>query len=110
MSFVMASAEDRIDQALAIGALEQAHELVASAEQQQPVNPAIQHRFGLVLLRLNRPHEAFAKFSQAIRLNPLSVDTRLALAQAYVAMNDGWSAAAWVSDACRVQPGNPALW
>jgi tetratricopeptide (TPR) repeat protein len=110
MSFVVASLEDRIDQALAVGALQEALQLVANAEQQQPQNPQIQHRFGQVLLRLNRAHEAFAKFSHAIRLNPLSVDTRLALAQAYLAMNDGWSAAAWVSDACRVAPNTPQLW
>ncbi|MBC7378830.1 MAG: tetratricopeptide repeat protein [Burkholderiaceae bacterium] len=110
MSFVVASLEDRIDQALAMGAMEQALQLVASAEQQQPNNPAVQHRYGVVLLRLNRAHEAFAKFSAAIRMNPLSVDTRMALAQAYMAMNDGWSAAAWVSDACRVAPNNPAVW
>lgn len=110
MSFVVASLEDRIDQALSMGALEQALQLVANAEQQQPQNAGIQHRFGVVLMRLNRAHEAFAKFSGAIRLNPLSVDTRMALAQSYMAMNDGWSAAAWVSDACRVAPNNPAVW
>ena len=53
-----------------MGAMEQALQLVASAEQQQPNNPAIQHRYGVVLLRLNRAHEAFAKFSAAIRMNP----------------------------------------
>ena len=110
MSYVVASPEDQIDQALAVGALQEALQMVTSAEQQQPHNAAIQHRFGLVLLRLNRAHEAFAKFSQAIRLNPLSTETRMALAQAYLNMNDGWSAAAWVSDACRVAPNNPALW
>jgi tetratricopeptide (TPR) repeat protein len=110
MSFVVASLADRIDQALSVGALHEALQLVTSAEQQEPQSPYIQHRFGLVLMRLSRAHEAFAKFSNAIRLNPLAVDTRLALAHAYVAMNDGWSAAAWISDACRVAPNSPALW
>jgi tetratricopeptide (TPR) repeat protein len=110
MSFVVASLEDRIDQAIALGALEQALQLVVSAEQQQPGNAAIQHRYGLVLIRMNRAHEAFAKFSQALRLNPTSVEIRMSLAQAYLTMNDGWSAAAWVSDACRVAPSNPIVW
>lgn len=110
MSYVVSSPEQQIDHALQIGALQEALQLVASAEQQQPSNAAIAHRFGIVLLRLNRPHEAFGKFSNALRLNPLAVDTRLAIAQAYLAMNDGWSASAWVSDACRVAPNHPPLW
>jgi tetratricopeptide (TPR) repeat protein len=110
MSFVVSSPEDQIDQALNVGALQEALQMVDSAQQQQPGNAGIWHRYGLVLMRLNRAHEAFAKFSQAIRLNPLATDTRIALAQAYLNMNDGWSAAAWVSDACRVSPNNPALW
>jgi tetratricopeptide (TPR) repeat protein len=110
MSYVVTTPEQQIDQALNVGALQEALQLVASAEQQQPGNPAIAHRFGITLLRLNRPHEAFGKFSNALRLNPLAVDTRLAIAQAYLAMNDGWSASAWVSDACRVAPNHPPLW
>ena len=110
MSFVVASPEDQIDQAINMGAFQEALQLVVNAEQQQPANAGIQHRFGLVLMRLNRAHEAFAKFSNAIRLNPLSTETRMALAQAYLNMNDGWSAAAWVSDACRVAPNTPGLW
>lgn len=110
MSFVVASPEEQIDHALAVGAVQEALQLVASAEQMQPHNAGLQHRFGLVLLRLNRAHEAFAKFTQALVLNPLAVDTRLAIAQAYLNMNDGWTAAAWVSDACRVAPNNPAQW
>lgn len=110
MSYVVSTPEQQIDHALQIGAMQEALQLVSSAEQQQPNNPAIAHRFGVVLLGLNRPHEAFGKFSNALRLNPLAVDTRLAIAQAYLAMNDGWSASAWVSDACRVAPNHPPLW
>lgn len=111
MSFVVASSlADRIDQALAMGAVQEALQLVEHAEKQQPADPAIQHRYGVVLMRAGRSHEAFARFSNAIRLNPLAIDTRLALANAYATMNDGWSAAAWVSDACRVAPGTPQLW
>jgi tetratricopeptide (TPR) repeat protein len=110
MSYVVTSPEEQIDQALQMGALQEALQLVASCEQQQPGNPGIAHRFGLILLRLNRPHEAFGKFNNALRLNPLAVDTRLAIAQAYLAMNDGWSACAWVSDACRVAPNHVPLW
>ncbi|MBK8070696.1 MAG: tetratricopeptide repeat protein [Ramlibacter sp.] len=110
MSFVVASPEAQIDQALSVGALQEALQIALGAEQQQPANAALQHRLGVILLRLNRAHEAFAKFSNAIRLNPLSVDTRVALAQAYLALNDGWSATAWLSDACRVAPQNTHLW
>lgn len=110
MSYNVTTPEQQIDHALSAGALQEALQLVTNAEQQQPHNPAIAHRFGVVLLRANRPHEAFGKFSNALRLNPLAVDTRLAIAQAYLAMNDGWSASAWVSDACRVAPNHPPLW
>ena len=110
MPHVTATAEQQIDHALNVGALQEALQLVTSSELRLPNNPAIAHRHGLVLLALNRPHEAFGKFSTALRMNPLAVDTRLAIAQAYLAMNDGWSASAWVSDACRVTPNHPPLW
>lgn len=110
MSYVVTTPEQQIDHALNAGAFQEALQLVSSAEQQQPNNPGLAHRYGITLLRLNRPHEAFGKFSNALRLNPLAVDTRLAIAQAYLAMNDGWSASAWVSDACRVAPNHPPLW
>jgi tetratricopeptide (TPR) repeat protein len=110
MSYVVASPEDQIDQALTMGALEQALQLVTNAEQMQPHHSGIAHRFGVVLLRLNRAHEAFGKFTAALRLNPMAIDTRLALAETYLALGDGWSAAAWLSDACRVAPNSPALW
>ncbi|MET0311278.1 MAG: tetratricopeptide repeat protein, partial [Burkholderiaceae bacterium] len=110
MSFVVASLADRIDQALAMGANHEALQLAADAVQQQPQDPALQHRLGIVLLRLGRAHEAFSHFSNAIRLNPLAIDTRIALANAYNLMKDGWSAAAWLSDACRVAPHVPELW
>lgn len=109
-AFVVASPEDRIDQAMRMGAWQEALQLAQAAEQQQPNNAGLAHRHGVALMRVGRPHEAFAKFSSAIRLNPTSVDTRLGLADAYLSMNDGWSAAAWVSDACRITPQNQDLW
>ena len=110
MSFVVAGVEERIDQALALGAVQEALQLVQSAAQAEPQSAALAYRYGLVLLQLNRPHEAFARFTQAIRLNPLAIDVRVALARAYLGLNDSWSAAAWLSDACRIAPTQPALW
>ena len=110
MSYVVAGLEDRIDQALALGALQEALQLVQGALQLHPESGPIAYRHGLVLLQLNRPHEAFGSFTRAIRLDPLAVDVRVALARAYLGLNDSWSAAAWISDACRVAPTRPALW
>ena len=110
MSFVVSSVEERVDQALQMGAVDQALQMITSAESMQPNNWAVQYRFGLVLARLNRVHEAFARYTRALELNSLSVEVRLGLANAYLAMNDGWTAAAWVSDACRVAPHNPQQW
>ncbi len=109
-SFVVSSLEERIDHALKAGALQDALGLATSGVQQQPSNWAMHHRLGLVLAAAGRVQEAFAAYTQALRLHPLSVEVRSALANAYLAMKDGWTACAWVSDACRVQPGNPALW
>ncbi len=110
MSYVVTSIEERVDQALAMNAVQEAHQLASSGVAQQASHWAAHHRLGLVLARLNRLHEAFGSFNEALKLNPLSSEVRIALANAYLAMNDGWTAAAWVSDACRVQPNNAAQW
>jgi tetratricopeptide (TPR) repeat protein len=101
---------DLIDQALAQGDLQRALQLVADADGQQPGQPGLQYRYGLVLMRLDRPQEAFARFGTALRQNPASVDTRLALVKSCLAMNDGISAVAWLSDTCRIAPHHPELW
>lgn len=54
--------------------------------------------------------EAIAGLGRALQAQPQSLDARLALAQACQALGDGWSAAAWLSDACRVAPHTPQLW
>ncbi len=110
MSFVVTSVEDRVDQALAMNALQEAFQIASSGVVQQPNNWAIHHRLGLVLVRQNRVAEAFARYNEALRLNPLACEVRVALANAYLGLNDGWTAAAWLSDACRVQPNNPVQW
>jgi tetratricopeptide (TPR) repeat protein len=110
MSFVVTQVEERIDQALRLGAVAEALQLGASAVTAQPNNWAVFHRYGLALMAAQRVHEAFAQFTQALRLNPLAAEVRTALANAYLMLGDGWTAAAWVSDSCRVQPNNPALW
>ncbi|CAN5433730.1 hypothetical protein BH11PSE7_BH11PSE7_21560 [soil metagenome] len=101
---------DLIDQALAQGDLQRALQLVADTDGQQPGQPGLQHRYGTVLMRLDRPQEAFARFGTALRQSPASVDTRLALVKSCLAMNDGISAVAWQSDACRIAPHHPELW
>ena len=110
MTLVVSTQESQIRRALSMGAAEEAWQLARRAQQQHPEQGLFKFLAGLALLELKRPQEAFAQFTQAIRLNPLSVDVRMALAQAYLSMDDSWSAAAWVSDACRIAPQIPALW
>ena len=110
MALDAAAQAARIDQALAVGALQEALRWAEEAAREAPLHAGIAYRLGLVLLRLNRAPEAFVKFAIALREQPLAIDVRLALAQTYMALNDGWSAAAWLSDACRVAPHAPQLW
>jgi tetratricopeptide (TPR) repeat protein len=110
MAHILTTTEREIDRAIESGLLQSALQLAAHAAQQQPDHPGISYRYGLVLLRLNRPQEAFAQFSRSLQFDPLAVDTRLAIAQTYLAMKDGWSATAWLSDACRVAPAHAPLW
>jgi tetratricopeptide (TPR) repeat protein len=65
---------------------------------------------GAALLKGGRFHEAIGIYGQALKQAPASVDARLGLARAYLGTSDGWSAAAWLSDACRVAPRVPELW
>jgi tetratricopeptide (TPR) repeat protein len=110
MNWVVMSAEQRIDQALQMGAVQDALDIAQSAASQQPGNWALIYRQGLALAALKRTNEAFACYTQALQLNPLSVEVRVALGNAYLQMNDGWTAAAWISDACRVNPHHPPQW
>lgn len=65
---------------------------------------------GVALLQGARFHEAVRAFAAALRAQPLAPEPRVGLAQAFEAMGDGWAAAAWLSDACRVAPQRPPLW
>lgn len=65
---------------------------------------------GAGLLAAGRFHEALAVFAQAVPLAPLAVEPRVGLARAYLGTGDGWSAAAWLADACRLQPQRAELW
>ncbi|MBC7436695.1 MAG: tetratricopeptide repeat protein [Bdellovibrionales bacterium] len=59
---------------------------------------------------LEHARETFARLGAALKQNPASVDTRLALVKVCLAMEDGISAVAWQSDACRIAPQHPELW
>lgn len=65
---------------------------------------------GAALLQGGRFHEALALFAKAVPLAPDVAELRVGLAHAYLGTGDGWSAAAWLSDACRLAPQQPQLW
>src|SRR6185369_9832510 len=65
---------------------------------------------GVALLRGGRFHEAVQQFGAALQQQPLSAEARLGLSRALLGMGDGWAAAAWLSDACRVAPQRVELW
>lgn len=70
----------------------------------------LHHQTGHVLMKLGRAQEAYARFSSALKLVPTSVEIRLSIADAYLALQDRWSASAWLSDAIRVAPDRAATW
>jgi len=63
---------------------------------------------GAKLLGEGRFQEALAAFAQALRQAPDSVDARMGLAHACLGAGDPLTAAAWLSDACRLAPDRPA--
>lgn len=65
---------------------------------------------GRALLQAGRFHEAVPVFAALLRANPLAPQPRVGLAQAFSGIGDGWAAAAWLSDACRVAPNRAELW
>ncbi len=62
---------------------------------------------GTALLAGGRFHEALALFGQALKNHPASLDARLGLARACLGAGDGFTAIAWLNDACRIAPDNP---
>ena len=65
---------------------------------------------GAALLEGGRFHEALALFAQLVPRMPTEIEPRVGLARAYQGTGDGWSAAAWLSDACRIAPMRPEVW
>ena len=65
---------------------------------------------GATLLVGGRFHEAVAVYGNALKQAPLTVEPRIGLARAYLGTGDGWSAVAWLTDACRIAPLRPELW
>jgi tetratricopeptide (TPR) repeat protein len=65
---------------------------------------------GAALLGAGRFHEAVLQYGMALRQQPQAVEPRVGLAQAWLGTGDGWAAAAWLSDACRVAPQRADLW
>ncbi len=60
------------------------------------------------LLAGGRFHEAVALYGQIVRAEPGSAAARQGLAQAHAGTGDAWAAVAWLNDACRVAPDQPA--
>ncbi|HEY8049169.1 MAG TPA: tetratricopeptide repeat protein, partial [Ramlibacter sp.] len=75
-----------------------------------PTNPQHPMEQGAALLQGGRFHEAVQVFAAVLRANPAAPEPRVGLAQAFVGIGDGWAAAAWLSDACRVAPQRAELW
>jgi tetratricopeptide (TPR) repeat protein len=75
-----------------------------------PANAQNPMEQGAALLQGGRFHEAVQVFAAVLRANPMAPEPRVGLAQAFIGMGDGWAAAAWMSDACRVAPKVPQLW
>jgi tetratricopeptide (TPR) repeat protein len=88
----------------------QAWQLIEKAEPMLGGDARFQHQAGHVLMKLGHPQEAYARYSAALKLMPASVEIRLSIADAYLALQDRWSAAAWLSDALRVAPQRAATW
>ncbi len=65
---------------------------------------------GAALLAAGRFHEALGVFGQALPVFPAAAEPRVGLARAHLGTGDAWSAAAWLSDACRVAPQRPEVW
>lgn len=63
---------------------------------------------GAALLAGGRFHEALALYGQLLQRDPASADARQGLAQACAGAGDAWAAVAWLADACRVAPADPA--
>ncbi len=63
---------------------------------------------GVALLAGGRFHEALALYGQILQAQPASADARQGLAQACAGSGDAWAAVAWLTDACRVAPADPA--
>ena len=59
---------------------------------------------GQALLAGGRFQEAQGVFRQLLAQDAASLDARLGLAQAFAGSGDGWSATAFLSDACRIAP------
>ena len=61
---------------------------------------------GAALLAGGRFQEALAAYAQALRQDTTSMPARLGLAHACLGSGDALTAIAWLSDACRVAPGD----
>jgi tetratricopeptide (TPR) repeat protein len=62
---------------------------------------------GAALVAGGRFHEALQQFAGALRADPVSIPARIGMAQACAGTGDALTAAAWLSDACRIAPADP---
>lgn len=74
----------------------------------RPPDPRIAQAASLV--RAGRGHEAQQLLHALLREDGHNVDARVAMARALTESGDNWTAAAWLSDACRARPDIPELW
>lgn len=102
--------EQRLQSLLAATQWDRALAELAAAERQFGPDARLHHQSGHVLMKLGRALDAYARYSAALKLSPTSIEIRLSIAEAYLSLDDRWSAAAWLSDALRVAPQRAATW
>lgn len=110
---VVSTLEDQIDQALRLGAVHEAAQIAQAAHQRQPDDAAVLLRLGQLLLQAGALHDAHQALLRLLQLHPapaIAISARCELSQACLAAKDPFTAAAWLADACRLAPQQPALW
>lgn len=110
---VLSTLADQINQALALGAVHEAAQIAQAAHEQQPADAGLLLQLGQLLLRAGELHSAHQALLKLLQLRPelsLALQARCELSAACLAASDPHTAAAWLADACRIAPEQPALW
>ncbi|MGY8903581.1 MAG: tetratricopeptide repeat protein [Burkholderiales bacterium] len=110
---VLSTLEDQIQQALRLGAMQEAVQIATAAHLREPEDAATLLRLGQLLLQAGELHEAHQALLKLLQLHPapdIAISARCELSQACLAAKDPFTAIAWLTDACRLAPHQAALW